>query len=194
MAKAKKKKTPARAAKKSLTKKKLVIKKAARKVAKKPATKKRKVTPIPKGYHTVTPYLTVSQGKDAIAFYKSAFNAKAVICMEHADGKIGHAELTIGDSKIMLSDECPEMHAYGPLHFHGSPICIHLYVKDVDAFVKRAVSSGATLIRPVENQFYGDRSGGLEDPFGHKWYVSTRIENLTNNQIKKRAVELFGKK
>ena len=155
--------------------------------------KNKKVLAIPKGYHTVTPYLIVNGGIKAIAFYKKAFGAKSVVHMEQPKGKVQHAELTIGDSKIMLGDECPEMQALSPDHYKGSPITIHLYVKDVDAVVKRAVSAGAKLIRPVEDMFYGDRSGGLEDPFGHRWYVSTHIEDLTLSQIKKRAAALFGK-
>jgi PhnB protein len=185
MAKAKKKIPQAK--KKPLSKlKKVVAKKTVKRKAK-------KVSPIPKGYHTVTPYLIVNGGMRAVEFYKKAFGAKAVVCMEH-DGKLGHAELTIGDSKIMLSDGCPEMKTPSPKELGGSPVSIHLYVKDVDAMVKRAVAAGAKLIRPVENQFYGDRSGFVEDPFGHQWYVATHVEELTMAQIKKRAAELFGKK
>jgi PhnB protein len=172
--------------KKVLLKKKVSAKKSVK-------VKKRKVAPIPKGYRSITPYLIVTNGKRAIDFYKKAFGAKATICMEHKDGKIGHAELTIGDSKIMLCDEYPEMHAYGPAHYQGSPVGMHLYVKDVDAVVKRAVAAGAKLTQPVADQFYGDRCGGVEDPLGHKWYVATHIENLTMAQIKKRAA-LMGKK
>lgn len=154
--------------------------------------KAKKVAPIPKGYHTVTPYLIVNGGMRAIEFYKKAFGAKAVMCMEH-DGKVGHAELSIGDSKVMLSDGCPEMKTPNPKDLGGTPVSIHLYVKDVDAVVKRAVAAGAKLTRPVENQFYGDRSGGIEDPFGHLWYIATHIEDLTKSQMKKRAME-FQKK
>lgn len=184
----------AKAKKKSSTLKKKLVAKMDKKSSteKKTTPKKRKVSPVPKGYHTVTPYLIVKGGMKAIAFYKKAFNAKAVVCMEH-DGKLGHAELTIGDSKIMLSDGCPEMKMSNPKALGGTPVCIHLYVKNVDAVVKRAVSAGAKLIQPVENQFYGDRSGGIEDPFGHQWYVATHIEDLTSAQIKKRAPQKFGK-
>ncbi len=154
--------------------------------------KAKKVSPIPKGYHTVTPYLIVNGGMQAIEFYKKAFGAKAGICMAH-DGKLGHAELTIGTSKIMLSDGCPDMKISSPKEFGGSPVSICLYVKDVDAVVKRAVGAGAKLIRAVENQFYGDRSGGVEDPFGHQWYIATHVEDLTKSQLRKRA-EAFQKK
>jgi PhnB protein len=171
--------------KKSSKVKKVLVKKTVKKKAK-------KVSPIPKGYHTVTPYLIVNGGMRAIEFYKKAFGAKAVICMEH-NGKVGHAALTIGDSKIMLGDTCPEMKTSTPKDLGGTPISICLYVKDVDAVVKRAVAAGAKLIRPVENQFYGDRSGGIEDPFGHLWYIATHVEDLTKSQLKKRAAE-FQKK
>lgn len=185
----------AKAKKKTLAVKKKPLSKAKKITAKKTVKRKaKKISPIPKGYHTVTPYLIVNGGMRALEFYKKAFGAKAVVCMEHGDGKVGHAELTIGDSKIMLSDGCSEMKTPSPQELGGTPVSIHLYVKDVDAFVKRAVAAGAKLIRSVENQFYGDRSGGLEDPFGHTWDVATHIEDLTMGQIKKRAAELFRKK
>lgn len=182
---AKKRKSAAAKMKSRAKSKKLSVKKSTKRKAK-------KVLPIPKGYHAVTPYLIVDGGMKAIEFYKKAFGAKAVMCMENPAGKVGHAELTIGDSKVMLGDKCPEMNANSPQDLGGSPISIHLYVKDVDAVVKRAVAAGAKLIRPVEDQFYGDRSGMVEDPFGHYWYVATHIEDLTMSQIKKRAMELFG--
>lgn len=182
MAKAKKKLISAKKKQLLKPKKKLVAKKV----------KRKKVLAIPKGYHSVTPYLVVNGGKRAIEFYKKAFGAKATICMEHSNGTIGHAELQIGDSKIMLGDGCAEMSAFSPDHFGGTPVSIHLYVKDVDAIVKRAVAAGAKLIRPVADMFYGDRSGGVEDPYGHKWYVATHTVDLTPAQIRKRAAELFG--
>lgn len=185
MAKAKKKTSAAK--KKPLSKLKKV---AAKKSVKR---KGKKVSFIPKGYHTVTPYLIVNGGMRAVEFYKKAFAAKVVVCMVQK-GRLGHAELTMGDSKIMLSDGCPEMKTSSPKELGGSPVSIYLYVKNVDATVKRAVAAGAKLIRPVEDQFYGDRSGGVEDPFGHQWYIATHIEDLTKAQIKKRAAELYGKK
>jgi len=190
MAKAKKKSSVSK--KKSAVKsKKKIIKKS---TVKSKAKKTKKVMPIPKGYHSITPYLIVGDGAKAIEFYQKAFGAKKVMRMEQPGGKIMHAELTIGDSKVMLADGCPEMNAHTPEHFGGSPVTMHLYVKDVDAVVKRAVSAGAKLIRPVENMFYGDRSGGVEDPYGHHWYISTHVEEVTLAQVKKRAAELFGNK
>lgn len=155
--------------------------------------KTKKVSPIPKGYHTVTPYLIVNGGVAAVAFYKKAFGAKAVMCMEH-DGKIAHAEITIGDSKVMLSDGCSKEITPSPKELGGSPVSIYLYVKDVDAVVKRAVAAGGKLIRAVENHFYGDRSGGVEDPFGHQWYIATHVEDVSMAQVKKRAAALYGNK
>ncbi len=175
-----------RTKKKSSKVKKVAVKKTVKR-------KTKKVSPIPKGYHTVTPYLIVNGGMRAIEFYKKAFGAKATLCMEH-DGKLAHAELTMGDSKIMLSDGCPEMKTHTPKELGGSPVSICLYVKNVDAVVKQAVKAGAKLIRAVENQFYGDRSGGVEDPFGHQWYIATHIEDLTKAQLKKRAAEFSHKK
>jgi len=126
-----------------------------------------KVRPIPEGYHSVTPYLTIEGAERAIAFYKAAFGAKEVMRIAHPDGKIGHAEISTGDSKIMLSDEFPEMGAHGPEKAGGAGVAIHLYVDDVDDIAKRATAAGAKTLHPVENKFYGDRMGSFEDPFGH---------------------------
>ena len=156
--------------------------------------KSKKVSPVPKGYNTVTPYLIVDNGASAIEFYKKAFGAKEVMRMDSPNGKVGHAELKIGDSKIMLGDACPESGARSPKEVGGSSVGIHLYLKDVDAVVQRAVAAGAKLTRPVEDQFYGDRSGGLEDPYGHNWYVSTHIEDVSPAKMKKRAAEMYGNK
>lgn len=165
---------------------KTVVKKTRKLVAK---PKKKKVTPIPKGYNSVTPYLILSQAAKAIEFYKKVFGAKERMRMEYS-GKIGHAELKIGDSVIMLADECPEKGAISPKGSAG--VCIHLYVKDVDAVFKKAVSAGGKVLREVNNMFYGDRSGGIEDPFGHQWNIATHVENVTPAKLKKRAKELFG--
>lgn len=165
------------------------VKKTAKKAVKKAVSKKpskKTVTAIPKGSHSLTPYLIVSEGSNAIEFYKKVFGAKEMMCMMKEGGKVGHAELMIGDSKIMLADEHPEICAYSPRSTQGTPVSIHLYIKDVDAVIQRAVAAGAKVVRPVENMFYGDRSGGLEDPFGHKWFVSTHIEDVTPTKIKKR--------
>lgn len=181
-------------AKKKSTLKKMTTKKFAKKVVKKTAAKNngKKVTAIPKGYNSITPYLIVSNGTKAIDFYKKIFGAKEVLRMER-DGKIAHAELKIGDAKIMLADACPEMGACTPEEFGGSPVSVHLYIKNVDTVINNAVSAGAKLEREIQNMFFGDRSGTVTDPFGHKWTVSTHIENVSPAKIKKRAAELFGK-
>jgi PhnB protein len=153
-----------------------------------------KVKPIPDGYHTVTPYLIVRGAAAAIEFYKKAFAATELFRMDGPGGKIGHAELRIGDSPIMLADEHPEMGAKSPQSFGGSPISIMLYVEDVDAVVGRAVAAGAKVTRPIEDKFYGDRSGGLEDPFGHSWHVSTHKEDVSKEEMDRRAAALFGGK
>jgi PhnB protein len=184
---AKKKKKP------SVVRKKL-SQKTKKKVTKKVGVKrKKKVLAIPKGYHSITPYLIVNHAAKAIDFYKKVFGAKEVMRMEHKNGKVGHAELKIGDAKIMLADEYPEMGVHSPRAYGGSAVSIHLYVKDVDTTVAKAISAGAKLARPVENMFYGDRSGMIEDPYGHKWYVSTHVEDVSPATIRKRAEALFGK-
>ncbi|KTC78240.1 VOC family protein [Legionella brunensis] len=149
-----------------------------------------KISYLPEGYSTITPYLIVANGTKAIEFYKNVFGAKEVMRMEGLDKRVGHAELTIGESKFMLADTCPEMNAKGPEAFGGSPVGIHVYVKDVDATAELAVKHGAKLIRKVEDQFYGDRSGSLEDPFGHIWHIATHIEDVSENELKKRMQEM----
>jgi PhnB protein len=151
------------------------------------------VKPIPDGYHSITPYLIVADGAGAIAFYQQAFEAKVRMRLAPPDGKIGHAELRIGDSLIMLADEAPQMGALAPPTVGGSPVGLHLYVEDVDAVVARAVAAGATVTRPVADQFYGDRLGTIEDPFGHRWHVSTHIEDVAPEEIGRRAAALHGK-
>ena len=151
-----------------------------------------KVKPIPEGYHTATPYLTIRNAAQALDFYKLAFGATEVMRMTSPDGRVGHAEIRIGDSAIMLSDEFPDMDARSPQMIGGSPVMIHLYVEDADALVKRAVDAGATLQRPVEDQFYGDRAGKLADPFGHVWWIATHVEDVPPQEIEKRAAAMFG--
>ncbi|HEX8352990.1 MAG TPA: VOC family protein [Pyrinomonadaceae bacterium] len=146
-----------------------------------------KVNPIPDGYHSLTPYLIVDDGARALEFYKRAFGATELFRMEGPDGRIGHAEIRIGNSHVMLADEHPEINARSPRAFGGSPMSLMLYVEDVDSTVSQAVEAGAKLTRPVENQFYGDRTGGLEDPFGHAWYVATHVEDVPAEELKKRA-------
>ena len=150
-----------------------------------------KAKPIPDGYHTVTPYLTIRNAADALDFYKRAFGAEECFRVASPQGKVGHAEIRIGDSAIMLSDEFPEMGARGPENLGGSPVMIHLYVEDVDALVERAVGAGAKLERPVADQFYGDRGGMVIDPFGHKWWLATHQEDVPPEELKKRAAAMF---
>jgi len=146
-----------------------------------------KVKPIPDGYSSVTPYLIFNGASDAIDFYKKAFGATEILRMPRPDGKIGHAEVKIGDSMIMLADEHPEMGALSPKSIGGSPITFYLYVENVDHVVEQAVAVGAKLFRPVTTQFYGDRSGGVEDPFGYKWYIATHVEDVSEEELQKRA-------
>jgi len=149
-----------------------------------------KVKPVPEGYHTITPYLSIKGAADAIEFYKRAFAAKEVMRLSQPDGRIGHAELQLGDSRVMLADECPDMEFRSPQSIGGSPVTLHMYVEDVDAVVKHAVAAGGTLTRPVQDQFYGDRSGTLTDPYGHIWHVSTHKEDLSPEEIHRRAAAL----
>jgi PhnB protein len=144
------------------------------------------VKPIPEGYHTATPYLIVKGGASAIEFYRKAFGAKEVMRLADPTGKIGHAEIQIGDSRIMLADEHPEMDIRGPQSLGGTPVGILLYVPNVDAVVNQAVAAGAKVERPVVDQFYGDRSGTILDPFGHKWTIATHKEDISPEEMNKR--------
>ena len=145
------------------------------------------VKPIPEGYPEITPYLAVDGANDAIDFYTTVFGARERMRMQGPGGKVGHAELEIGNSLIMLADEFPDMGHRGPKSIGGTPVTISIYVEDVDDVFDRAVAEGATEIRPVENQFYGDRSGQLEDPFGHRWSVATHVEDVPSDEMEKRA-------
>ena len=145
------------------------------------------VKPIPEGYPTATPYLIVTGAAKAIEFYKKAFGAEEMMRMAQPDGRIGHAEIKIGNSPIMLADEFPDMGARSPQSLGGSPVSILLYVKDVDAVFTQAVAAGAIVQRPVADQFYGDRTGGVIDPFGHVWYIATHKEDVSPKEMKKRA-------
>jgi PhnB protein len=146
-----------------------------------------KPKPVPDGYHTATPYLIVNGAAQAIEFYKKAFGATELMRMAQPGGKIGHAEIKIGDSPIMLADESPEVGARSPQSIGGSPVSIMLYVEDVDRIFSQAVAAGAKVKRPVADQFYGDRTGGIEDPFGHLWYIATHKEDVSPEEMRKRA-------
>jgi PhnB protein len=147
------------------------------------------VKPIPDGYHALTPYLVVGDAAKAIDFYKEAFGADELMRMGGPDGRVGHAELRIGDSVVMLADEHPEMDARSPESVGGSPVSIVLYVEDSDAVFDRAVKAGATAERPVEHQFYGDRAGTLRDPFGHRWNIHTTVEEVAPEEMERRMKE-----
>ena len=151
-----------------------------------------KVKPIPEGYHTVTPYLIVNDAARALEFYRQAFGATETYRMTDKSGRVGHAEIKIGDSHIMLADEHPEIGARSPQSFGGSPISLLIYVEDVDALVSQAVQAGAKLTRPVADQFYGDRTGGVEDPFGHVWYIATHVEDVAPEELERRAAAQHG--
>lgn len=150
--------------------------------------------PIPSGHHTVTPYLTIKHGAKALEFYKKAFGATETFKLMMPDGRLGHAEIRLGDSLIMLSDEFPEYGGKAPETLGGSPVSIHLYVEDVDALFKRALAAGAKERKPVMDQFYGDRSGQLEDPFGHLWWVATHKEDVPSAELQRRVQEMFAAK
>ena len=144
------------------------------------------VKPIPQGYHSVTPYLIVRGAADAIEFYKKAFGAVELFRMPSPDGKIGHAEIRIGDSPIMMADEYPEMGYQGPQSIGGSPVSLMIYVEDVDTVFNQAVAAGATVKEALQDKFYGDRIGTLVDPFGHRWHVSTHKEDVSPEEMQER--------
>lgn len=141
------------------------------------------VKPIPDGMHTVTPHLVCAGAADAIEFYKKAFNAVEMARIPDQQGKLLHALIRIGDSTVMLIDEFPEWESFGPLSLKGSPVTIHLYVENVDAFVERAVEAGAKIKMPVADMFWGDRYGQIVDPFGHHWSVATHIRDVSPEEL-----------
>ena len=147
--------------------------------------------PIPEGFHTITPHLTVRDAAAAIEFYKHAFGAEEICNMPGPGGKIMYAELRIGDSPLMINDEFPEMGSHGPKAGEGS-VTVHLYVNDCDALFDRAVKAGATVKLPPQDMFWGDRYGKLEDPSGHQWSIATHKEDLTPEQIAENAAKAFG--
>jgi len=146
-----------------------------------------KIKPIPDEYRGATPYLCVKGGAAAIDFYKQAFGARESMRIPMAGGKIGHAELRVGDALFMLADEFPEMNFRSPQSLGGTPVNIVIYVENVDELVKQAENAGAKVLRPPADQFYGDRSGTVEDPFGHVWHLSTHIEDLSAAELRQRA-------
>jgi PhnB protein len=150
------------------------------------------VKPIPDGYPRVIPYLSVEGASAAIDFYSNVFGAKERMRMAGPDGKVGHAELEIGDALVMLADVFPDMGGQSPKALGGTPVAVMVYVEDVDAVFARALKAGATEERKVENQFYGDRAGQFADPFGHKWFVATHVEDVPPDEMEKRAAAATG--
>jgi PhnB protein len=148
------------------------------------------VKPIPDGYHSVTPYLVVQGAAKALEFYKRAFNATETVRMDGPNGRIMHAEFTIGDSVIMIADEMPEMGAKAPGSLGGTPVSLVVYVDNVDTFAATAVNAGLKVVRPLENQFYGDRMGTYSDPFGHTWHLATHVEDVTPEEMDRRAADM----
>ena len=153
-----------------------------------------KVRPIPEGYRTVTPYLVVDNGAAALDFYKRAFGAKEIMRMEAPGGKIGHAELKIGDSMIMLTDEMPGTGTHAPRSIGGTTGGIFLYLEDVDSAFNQAVSAGATVDQPLADQFWGDRYGKLTDPFGHSWSLATHKEDVSQEEMARRGREAMAQR
>ena len=148
------------------------------------------VKAVPDHYPIVTPYLCIKGAADAIEFYKKAFGATEVMRLAQPDGRVGHAELQFGDSRLMLADEFPEMGFKSPRAIGGTPVMLHLYVEDVDTVIGRAVANGAKVLHPVKDQFYGDRSGSVTDPYGHVWHVATHKEDLSPEEIGRRAAAM----
>ncbi len=151
------------------------------------------VKPIPDGYHSITPYLIIKGAVAAIDFYEKAFGAAELLRMPQPDGRVGHAELKIGDSVIMLADEFPELQTVGPKTLGNSPVGILLYVDDVDTVFAKALSLGATVNKPLADQFYGDRNGTVIDPFGHKWTIATHKEDVSPEEMERRVAAMSKK-
>ncbi len=145
---------------------------------------------IPDGYHAVTPYLIIKGAAQALDFYQRAFGTTELMRIPGPGGQIGHAEILLGGSHIMLADECPQMKAISPETLGGSPVLLHLYVPDADAMFAQAVAAGAKVEQPMENKFYGDRSGSVVDPFGHRWTLSTHVEDVSPEDIGRRIAAM----
>lgn len=146
---------------------------------------------IPKNYHSITPVLIVNNGDEAIEFYKKGFGVEERYRMKGPDGRVAHAELKLGDSVFMLSDEYPEMECHSPKTIGGSPVSMYVYVDDVDSVFNKAISAGAKALDPVKDQFWGDRHGRLEDPFGHLWSIATHKKDLSEEEMKKAGEAAF---
>jgi PhnB protein len=149
-----------------------------------------KVNYIPKGYNTVTPYLVIKGAAKAIDYYKNVFDAKVVVRMDGPNGTVGHAELQIGDSRIMLADENPQMGNRSAESIGGSPVSLYVYLPDCDKVIEKAKSEGAKILKPVADQFYGDRSGFIQDPFGHLWGIATHKEDVSDAEMKERMKKM----
>ncbi|MHB1935484.1 MAG: VOC family protein [Acidobacteriaceae bacterium] len=143
------------------------------------------VKPIPDGYRSVQPYLMIDGAAKAIEFYQNAFGATERLCMKQPDGRVGHAELQIGDSIVMMADENPQIEAFSPAHYGGSPISLLIYTEDCDRMYRQAVAAGAKSVREPEDQFYGDRMAGVQDPFGYKWFIATHIKDVSKEELEK---------
>lgn len=150
------------------------------------------VKPIPDGYHSITPYLIIDGAARALEFYKKAFGAEETVRMPGPGGRIAHAEMRLGNSMFMLADESSESNARGPKTVGGTPVMLMIYVPDVDKTFAAAVAAGATVERPLANQFYGDRTGGVIDPFGHRWYIATHVEDVSPEEMKRRMQAMGG--
>jgi PhnB protein len=150
------------------------------------------VKAIPDGYPRLTPYLAIDGAGEAIDFYSKVLGTRERMRMPNPDGGVGHAELELGDSLIMLADASEEMGFRSPRSISGTPMTLHVYVEDVDSVFERALAQGATEVRAIENQFYGDRSGQFEDPFGHRWNVATHVEDVAPDEMERRVSEMMG--
>ena len=150
------------------------------------------VPPVPSGYHSLTPHLICDGAKRAIDWYRKVFAAQVRMCMDQPDGRVGHAELQLGDSVLMLADEFPDLGVRAPKAYGGSPASLMLYVPDVDTVFARALANGARQDRPLQNQFYGDRTGTVIDPFGHKWTIATHVEDVSPQEMERRAAKERG--
>lgn len=147
---------------------------------------------IPDGYHSITPYLVVRGAAAALAYYTKVFGGTELFRMDAPGGRIGHAEIRIGDSIVMLADEHPEVEAHSPQKFGGSPVSLMLYVENVDDVFRRAIDAGGREVRPLQDQFYGDRSGTVADPFGHQWHIATHVEDVSPEEMQRRMEAMKG--